>query len=157
MLGLEIIPEAVKDAKANAELNKIENCDFFTGKAEDILASVLARTKGTDVIAIVDPPRAGLRKILLNNMIYLEPIYGAYFTDAHEGLCFYYYCANCTDIELISGFLFHDMFVNLIKSQRLRFLRGKHHASCCQAQAYCEERISKMGNGRRYKLLLFVV
>ncbi|XP_047029740.1 uncharacterized protein LOC124637375 [Helicoverpa zea] len=60
VLGLEMIAEAVKDAKANAELNGIENCEFFTGKAEDILPSVLARATGDDVIAIVDPPRAGL-------------------------------------------------------------------------------------------------
>ncbi|CAH0751597.1 unnamed protein product [Diatraea saccharalis] len=60
VLGLELIPEAVKDAKANAELNGIENCEFFTGKAEDILPSVLARATGEDLIAIVDPPRAGL-------------------------------------------------------------------------------------------------
>ncbi|XP_075978100.1 tRNA (uracil-5-)-methyltransferase homolog A [Anticarsia gemmatalis] len=60
VLGLEMIAEAVKDAKANAELNKIENCEFFTGKAEDILPSVLARATADDLIAIVDPPRAGL-------------------------------------------------------------------------------------------------
>ncbi|XP_026739133.1 tRNA (uracil-5-)-methyltransferase homolog A [Trichoplusia ni] len=60
VLGLEMIAEAVKDAKANAELNKIENCEFFTGKAEDVLPSVLARATGEDIIAIVDPPRAGL-------------------------------------------------------------------------------------------------
>ncbi|XP_026499811.2 tRNA (uracil-5-)-methyltransferase homolog A [Vanessa tameamea] len=60
VLGLELVAEAVKDAKANAELNNIENCEFFTGKAEDILPSVLARAPGDDIIAIVDPPRAGL-------------------------------------------------------------------------------------------------
>ncbi|XP_063825727.1 tRNA (uracil-5-)-methyltransferase homolog A [Ostrinia nubilalis] len=61
VLGLELIAEAVKDAKANAELNAIENCEFFTGKAEDILPSVLARAgPAQDLVAIVDPPRAGL-------------------------------------------------------------------------------------------------
>ncbi|KAJ2949238.1 hypothetical protein O0L34_g6188 [Tuta absoluta] len=60
VLGLELVPEAVLDAKSNAELNNIDNCDFFTGKAEDILPSVLARATTDDVIAIVDPPRAGL-------------------------------------------------------------------------------------------------
>uniref|UniRef100_A0A2A4IVR4 tRNA (uracil(54)-C(5))-methyltransferase n=1 Tax=Heliothis virescens TaxID=7102 RepID=A0A2A4IVR4_HELVI len=60
VLGLEMVAEAVKDAKANAELNAIENCEFFAGKAEDILPSVLARATTDDVIAIVDPPRAGL-------------------------------------------------------------------------------------------------
>ncbi|XP_045772412.1 tRNA (uracil-5-)-methyltransferase homolog A [Maniola jurtina] len=60
VLGLELVAEAVKDAKANAELNNIDNCEFFTGKAEDVLPSVLARVTSDDVIAIVDPPRAGL-------------------------------------------------------------------------------------------------
>ncbi|XP_039753555.1 tRNA (uracil-5-)-methyltransferase homolog A [Pararge aegeria] len=60
VLGLELVAEAVMDAKANAELNGIKNCEFFTGKAESILPSVLARVTGNDVIAIVDPPRAGL-------------------------------------------------------------------------------------------------
>lgn len=50
------------DAKENAKLNHIENSEFFVGKAEDILSSVLYRAKTDDVIAIVDPPRAGLRK-----------------------------------------------------------------------------------------------
>ena len=62
-----MIAEAVKDAKSNAELNNIENCEFFTGKAEDILPSVLARATGEDIIAIVDPPRAGLRKFFWIN------------------------------------------------------------------------------------------
>ncbi|KAL4716706.1 hypothetical protein ACJJTC_004825 [Scirpophaga incertulas] len=59
VLGLELVPEAVNDAKANAKLNGIGNCEFFAGRAEDILSSVLARAEG-DVVAIVDPPRAGL-------------------------------------------------------------------------------------------------
>lgn len=64
VLGLELVAEAVKDAKANAELNNIENCQFFTGKAEDILPTVLARANEENVVAIVDPPRAGLRKYI---------------------------------------------------------------------------------------------
>ncbi|CAK1580486.1 unnamed protein product [Parnassius mnemosyne] len=60
VLGLELVAEAVKDAKANAELNGIENCEFYTGKAEEILPSVLARAGGDHLVAVVDPPRAGL-------------------------------------------------------------------------------------------------
>ncbi|XP_073955860.1 tRNA (uracil-5-)-methyltransferase homolog A [Choristoneura fumiferana] len=60
VLGLELVPEAVRDAKANAEANGITNCDLFAGRAEDILPSVLARATAEDVVAIVDPPRAGL-------------------------------------------------------------------------------------------------
>lgn len=60
-MGLEVIPEAIVDAKENAKLNNIENSDFFTGKAEEILSSVFHRATTDDVIAVVDPPRAGLR------------------------------------------------------------------------------------------------
>lgn len=63
MLGVEIIPQAVIDAKENAKNNKIENCEFFAGKAEEILSSMLYRIKNEDIVAVVDPPRAGLRKI----------------------------------------------------------------------------------------------
>lgn len=62
VFGVEIIPQAVEDAKENAKLNEIENSEFFAGKAEDILTSVVYRAQTDDVIAIVDPPRAGLRK-----------------------------------------------------------------------------------------------
>ncbi|XP_063383796.1 tRNA (uracil-5-)-methyltransferase homolog A [Cydia fagiglandana] len=60
VLGVELIPEAVRDARANATANGIDNCQFFAGRAEDTLPSVLARAATGDVIAIVDPPRAGL-------------------------------------------------------------------------------------------------
>ncbi|CAG9102898.1 unnamed protein product [Plutella xylostella] len=60
VLGLELIEEAVKDARANCEHNGVGNCEFFAGRAEDTLPSVLARAGGGDVVAIVDPPRAGL-------------------------------------------------------------------------------------------------
>lgn len=58
-----MVPEAVRDAKANAEANGISNCDLFAGRAEDILPSVLARATAEEVVAIVDPPRAGLREL----------------------------------------------------------------------------------------------
>ncbi|GLV46799.1 uncharacterized protein CBL_20945 [Carabus blaptoides fortunei] len=60
VLGLELVPQAIIDAKENATINHIGNCDFFAGRAEDILTSVLYRATMDDVIAIVDPPRAGM-------------------------------------------------------------------------------------------------
>jgi tRNA/tmRNA/rRNA uracil-C5-methylase (TrmA/RlmC/RlmD family) len=57
-----MLAQAVDDAKSNAEDNGITNCNFFVGKAEDILSSVINRAVKEDVLAVVDPPRAGLRK-----------------------------------------------------------------------------------------------
>lgn len=54
MLGLELVPQAIVDAKENATINNIANCDFFAGRAEDILTSIMYRATKDDVIAIVD-------------------------------------------------------------------------------------------------------
>lgn len=60
-MGLEISSQAVKDAEMNASVNEVQNAKFFEGKAEEILLSVAHRASKSDVVAIVDPPRAGLR------------------------------------------------------------------------------------------------
>ncbi|XP_013165172.1 PREDICTED: tRNA (uracil-5-)-methyltransferase homolog A [Papilio xuthus] len=60
VLGVELVSEAVRDARANAELNCLDNCEFFAGRAEDALPSVMARAGGDQLVAVVDPPRAGL-------------------------------------------------------------------------------------------------
>ena len=60
VVGVEIIPEAVRDAQKNAENNGVTNCSFFTGKAEEILIPKLRDIDNKNIVAIVDPPRAGL-------------------------------------------------------------------------------------------------
>nr|CAD7399028.1 unnamed protein product [Timema cristinae] len=62
VLGLELSTEAVSDAKTNAVNNNVTNCEFFAGRAEVIISSILNRATKKDVIAVVDPPRAGLRE-----------------------------------------------------------------------------------------------
>ena len=60
----------MEDAKRNAENNGLTNCTFVAGKAEDELPGLIetiesntdGETKSTKTVAIVDPPRAGLRK-----------------------------------------------------------------------------------------------
>ena len=52
----------VRDAQRNAEMNGVTNCAYFTGKAEDILHNILRDIDNKDIVAIVDPPRAGLHQ-----------------------------------------------------------------------------------------------
>jgi tRNA (uracil-5-)-methyltransferase len=61
VLGIEVVPQAIVDARQNAKLNEIENGEFFEGKAEEVLGSVCYRAVN-DVVAVVDPPRAGLQQ-----------------------------------------------------------------------------------------------
>ncbi|XP_023160102.2 tRNA (uracil-5-)-methyltransferase homolog A [Drosophila hydei] len=67
VLGVEIVPDAIKDAEHNAETNDIKNCKFFAGNADDYIKSMVREAlyaqepgKPIDLIAVVDPPRAGL-------------------------------------------------------------------------------------------------
>lgn len=57
-----MIPEAIQDARENAVKNGVKNCEFFAGKAEDILSPVIHRSTKPTLVAVVDPPRAGLRE-----------------------------------------------------------------------------------------------
>ena len=59
VIGAEIVPEAIEDAKVNAARNGIDNVEFFCGDASDIAAELAARGLRPDVIC-VDPPRKGL-------------------------------------------------------------------------------------------------
>lgn len=63
VLGIEIIAKAIADAKENAILNNVENADFFVGKAEEGLGSMCYKSRNNNIIAVLDPPRAGLRKL----------------------------------------------------------------------------------------------
>ena len=76
--GVEIIPQAIENAKNNAALNGIENTEFFVGKAEDILPDFYekearaGRKAYADVI-VVDPPRKGCDSVLLDTILKMQP------------------------------------------------------------------------------------
>lgn len=69
--GLEIVPEAIEDAKINAELNQIENVEFITAAAEEYLPAHKADITA-DVI-VVDPPRKGMDEAALEVMTLVSP------------------------------------------------------------------------------------
>ena len=71
--GVEIVPQAIDDAKANAIRNSISNAEFFVGKAEEVLPEKY-ETEGiyADVI-VVDPPRKGCDSACLETMLKMAP------------------------------------------------------------------------------------
>ncbi len=68
--GVEIVPQAIEDAKKNAKLNNINNALFYCGEAETILPELVKNNKFD--CAIVDPPRKGLDEKLINCLNELE-------------------------------------------------------------------------------------
>ena len=73
--GVEIVPQAILDARKNAELNDIHNVEFFTGKAEEVVPAIYE--KGGDGsqadVVVVDPPIKGCDKVLLDTLIRMNP------------------------------------------------------------------------------------
>lgn len=60
VVGIEYVPEAIADARANAENNGITNCEFFAGDMKDVLTEAFIEEHGRPDVIILDPPRAGI-------------------------------------------------------------------------------------------------
>ena len=84
--GVEIVPQAIEDAKNNAKLNGITNAEFFVGKAEEVLPEFYERESkkrhetdvaGADMlhpdVIVVDPPRKGCDEKCLETMLKMQP------------------------------------------------------------------------------------
>lgn len=71
--GIEIVDQAIKDAKENAKLNKIENIEFYCGDVEEVLENVLSKENIVPNVIFVDPPRKGLDKHTIQNILNLKP------------------------------------------------------------------------------------
>ena len=87
--GVEIVPQAIEDAKNNAKINNIDNAEFFVGKAEEVVPAFYKKQTGvqsdndsTDSkeydmtrpdVVVVDPPRKGCDKKLLDTIVSMTP------------------------------------------------------------------------------------
>lgn len=70
--GIEIVEQAICDAKENAKLNKIGNIEFYCGDVEEVLEKVLNKENITPNVVFVDPPRKGLDKYTIQNILELK-------------------------------------------------------------------------------------
>lgn len=59
---MEIIEDAINDANFNAAENGIENAKFYAGNCDDYIHSFVYEASNENLLAILDPPRAGIRK-----------------------------------------------------------------------------------------------
>lgn len=72
VFGVEVVPEAIEDAKRNAELNGITNAEFAVGEAEAVIPKWYKEGNTADVL-VVDPPRKGCDEALLQTIIEMKP------------------------------------------------------------------------------------
>ena len=71
--GVEIVPQAIEDAKQNAQINGIKNAQFYVGKAEEVLPERYERDGIHGDIIVVDPPRKGCEESVLETMVKMRP------------------------------------------------------------------------------------
>ena len=110
--GVEIVPQAIDDAKENAKINAIDNAEFFVGKAEEVLPEYYAEyerehngeTAHADVI-VVDPPRKGCDETLLETIVKMQPEKVVYVSCDSATLArdLKYLCANGYEIKMCRG------------------------------------------------------
>ncbi len=73
VIGIEYVPEAIDDAKVNAQLNGLINTSFFAGDMKDVLTDSFIEEHGRPDVMIVDPPRAGMHEDVVNVILNAEP------------------------------------------------------------------------------------
>ena len=71
--GVEIIPQAIDDAKENAVRNDLTNAEFFVGKAEEVLPEKYESEGIYADVIVVDPPRKGCDEQCLYTMVQMKP------------------------------------------------------------------------------------
>lgn len=71
--GIEIVEQAIEDAKENAKINNIENIEFFAGDVEKIFSNLMEKKQVYPDVIIVDPPRKGLDNNTINNILAVKP------------------------------------------------------------------------------------
>ena len=73
VIGVEAVPEAIADAKINADHNKITNCEFFVGDMKNVFNDDFIQTHGQPDVIITDPPRDGMHKDVVEQILKIAP------------------------------------------------------------------------------------
>lgn len=73
VIGIEYVEDAIRDAKLNAEVNRLANTDFYAGDMKDVLTDEFVAAHGHPDVMIVDPPRAGMHADVVNVILNAEP------------------------------------------------------------------------------------
>jgi 23S rRNA (uracil1939-C5)-methyltransferase len=69
VIGVEAVPEAIADAKVNAERNKISNCEFYVGDMKNVFNDAFIAQHGQPDVIITDPPRDGMHKDVIAQLL----------------------------------------------------------------------------------------
>lgn len=115
--GVEIVEQAIKDAKWNSEFNKIENTKFIAGDTEKVIDDLINNKKIIPNIVIVDPPRKGLDRNTINNIIKIHPKKIAYI--------------SCNPATLVRDLAYLEDMYKIEMIQPVDMFPWTSHVECC--------------------------
>ncbi|MCK8524088.1 23S rRNA (uracil(1939)-C(5))-methyltransferase RlmD [Aquimarina sp. D1M17] len=72
VIGVEAVPEAIKDAKENAKRNEIDNTEFYVGDMKKVFTKDFISLHGQPDVVITDPPRDGMHKDVVEQLLYIS-------------------------------------------------------------------------------------
>lgn len=113
VIGIEYIESAVHDAIDNSDLNGINNCQFFSGDIAEVLNSNFVKTHGHPDVVITDPPRAGMHKKVVDQLVQILPDRIVYISCNPP--------TQARDVELLSD------HYNVAKIQAIDMFPHTHH------------------------------
>jgi len=113
VIGVEAVQEAIDAAKENAERNGIDNCDFFCGDMKDIFDQEFIEKNGKPDVIITDPPRDGMHKNVIENILKINPLRVVYVS-----------CNSATQARDLA--LMKDQY-RIVKSQAVDMFPQTHH------------------------------
>ncbi|AXT53755.1 23S rRNA (uracil(1939)-C(5))-methyltransferase RlmD [Aquimarina sp. BL5] len=73
VIGVEAVPEAIEDAKTNAKHNNIDNVEFYVGDMKKVFTTEFITTHGQPEVVITDPPRDGMHKDVVGQLLNISP------------------------------------------------------------------------------------
>jgi 23S rRNA (uracil1939-C5)-methyltransferase len=71
--GIEIVEQAIEDAKENAKINNVENAEFIAGDVEKVLDDLINKKNVIPDIIMIDPPRKGMDENSIKNILKISP------------------------------------------------------------------------------------
>ena len=113
VIGVESVPEAIEDAKLNAQLNNIKNVQFYAGDMKDVFNNNFIKTHGQPDVIITDPPRDGMHKNVVAKILEILPKRIVYVS-----------CNSATQARDLS--LMKEQY-NIIKTQAVDMFPQTHH------------------------------
>ena len=113
VIGVEAVPDAIKAAKDNAKHNKIDNTDFFVGDMKSVFNSEFITTHGQPDVIITDPPRDGMHKDVVQQILNILP----------EKIVY----VSCNSATQARDLAMMDSDYNITKTQAVDMFPQTHH------------------------------